>query len=62
MLLQQRPPFQEPVAGQFVEGVGGPVAAYVGQEVVDEREGVGGVGGEGVRGLGEASVRLPGGL
>lgn len=44
MPLQEGAPFQEPVPGQFVEGVGRPVAAHLGEQVVDEREGVGRVG------------------
>lgn len=47
VLLQQRAAFQQAVAGQFVERVGGAVAAYAAEQVVDEGEGVGGVGGDG---------------
>lgn len=42
--FQEGAPLQEAVAGQFVEGVGRVVAAYPGEQVVDEGEGVGGVG------------------
>ncbi|GAA3300334.1 hypothetical protein GCM10020295_40810 [Streptomyces cinereospinus] len=44
MPLQQRAPFQEAVAGQLVEAAGGAVPAYAREEVVDQAEGVGGVG------------------
>lgn len=44
MLLKERTAFQEPVPGQFVEGVGGAVPADVGEQIVDQREGVDGVG------------------
>lgn len=42
--LQEGAPLQEPVQGQFVEGVAGAVTAHLGEQAVDEREGVGGVG------------------
>ncbi|GHG63016.1 hypothetical protein GCM10018980_53200 [Streptomyces capoamus] len=44
VLFQQRPALQQPVPGEFVEGVGGPVPAHLGEQVVDEGEGVGRVG------------------
>lgn len=47
MALQEGAPLQEPVPGQLVEGVVRAVAAYLGEQAVDEREGVGGVGSPG---------------
>lgn len=47
MPLQEGAPLQEPVPGQLVEGVVRAVAAYPGEQAVDECEGVGGVGSPG---------------
>lgn len=44
VLFQQGAPLQEAVLGQLVEGVPGAAPACGRQQVVDQREGVGGVG------------------
>ncbi len=54
--LQEDPPLQEAVFRQYVEGVAGPPPARERQQLVDQGEGVGGVGAVGT------AVRTPCGL